>query len=214
MRRIIVFTLIVSTVLLTACASSAVSTSMNTTSNELPTVTQLALGSLKLDDTDYAITAEQATELLPMWQVYKELINSDTAAQEEINALISQIQATMLQEQLQAISDMELTEDDISVAMQGANTNTSTSQSSSNITVSNGGGNGGGMPAGGPPDGGGIPPDMSGGMPSDFGGTGGPSNMSAGGTQNSQTGSTQSTAKVSTALVEALIQSLKQKTAA
>ena len=210
MRRILLSTLIVSTILLTGCVSSAAGTSTSATMGELPTVIELALGSLKLDETDYAIDAEQAAELLPMWQVYKELINSDTAAQEEIDALISQIQEAMSTEQLQAISDMELTEEDISAVMQGVNTNTSALQNSSNIIVPNGGG----MPVGGPPDSGGVSLDMPGGMPSDFGGTGAPSNLNAGGTGNTQTGSTQVALNVPTALVETLIQSLEQKAAA
>jgi len=181
---------------------------------EMPAATQLALGSLKLDDTDYAITTKQATDLLPMWQVYVELLSSDTAAQEEIDALTEQIQETMTSEQMQAISDMQLTQQDMFTAMQEANTFASTSQSSSNIIVPSGSSSNGEMPAGGPPDGGGVPPDMSGGIPSDFGGVA--PDMSAGGTpQDVQTGTGQASVVrgVPTPLVQLLIESLQQKIA-
>ena len=212
MKKLFTPTLIVLTILLTACGASATDTPANTTTNDLPTATQLALGSLKLEDTEYAITAKQATELLPMWQVYKELINSDTAAQAEIDALTEQIQETMTSEQMQAISDMQLTQQDMLTAMQEANTFTSTSQSDSNVSVPSG--SSGGMPTGGPPDGGGVPPDMSGGMPSDFGGIA--PDMNAGGIpQNAQTGTGQASAvsSVPTPLVQMLIESLQQKSA-
>jgi len=201
-------------ILLTACGSSATNTPMNAANSEIPTATQLVLGSLKLEETDYAITAEQATELLPMWQVYAELLSSDTAAQEEIDALTEQIQESMTSEQMQAITDMQLTQQDMFTAMQSANTTTSNSQSSSSVTVPSSGGRGGGMPAGGPPDGGGgAPPDMGGGMPSDFGGAA--PDMSAGGTQNAQAGSSQArAASVPTPLIQMLIESLQQKIAA
>lgn len=214
MKKLFIPTLIVLAILLTACSSSATSTPINATNGNLPTATQLVLGSLKLENTDYAITAEQATELLPMWQVYEQLLGSDTAAQEEIDALTEQIQETMTANQMQTINDMQLTQQDMFTAMQGADTVTSTSQSSSNITVPSSGG-GGGMPAGGPSDGGGgAPPDMSGGgMPSDFGGAA--PDMSTGSTQNTQTTSSQTqTTSVPTALVQLLIQTLQQKVAA
>ena len=212
MKRCFVPTLIVLTVLLTACGASATDTPANTTTNELPIATQLVIGSIKLDDTEYTITKEQANELLPMWQVYKELINSDTAAQAEIDALTEQIQESMTSEQMQAITDMQLTQQDMLTAMQKANTFTSTSQNDSNVTIPSG--SGGGMPAGGPPDGGGVPPDMSGGIPSDFGGVA--PDMSTGGTpQNTQTGKGQASAvsNVPTPLVQMLIESLQQKIA-
>jgi len=210
MKKLFIPALIVLAVLLTACGSSATNTPMNATNGEISTATQLVLGSLKLEETEYAITAEQATELLPMWQVYAELLSSDTAAQEEIDALTEQIQETMTAEQMQAITDMQLTQQDMFTAMQGATTFTSTSQSSSNVTVPSGSG----MPAGGPPDGGGVPPDMGGGMPSDFGGV--QSNVSAGGTQNAQTGSGQTrvVSDIPTPLIQMLIESLQQKIAA
>lgn len=212
MKRLFTPSLIVLAILLTACGSSVTNTPMNATNSDMPTATQLALGSLKLDETDNAITAEQAVDLLPMWQVYEELLNSDTAAQEEIDALTEQIQETMTSEQMQAITDMQLTQQDMITAMQGANTFTSSSQSSNNVTVPS---SNGGMPTGGPPDGSnGAPSDMGGGLPSDFGGVA--PDTSAGGSQNTQTGSGQArgVSGVPIPLIQMVIESLQQKIAA
>ena len=69
------FTLILSIpliLILTACGSSNAAnpgsaTQNGTAAGELPATTQIALGTLKLDDTDNAITKEQAAKLLPLW---------------------------------------------------------------------------------------------------------------------------------------------------
>jgi hypothetical protein len=204
MKKYLPSILLVFAIALTACSASADNTQAD---NGTLSETQLALGSLKLDETEYAITAEQANELLPMWQVYDELINSDTAAQAEIDGLVEQIEETLTAEQVQAITDMGLTQQDVFTAMQGVNVTSSTSQSTTSVTVPSGGG----MQAGGPPDGGGAPPDMGGGMSP----AGAPSDAGTGQTQNAQTGSGQARlASVPSALVQALIQSLEQKIAA
>lgn len=72
---------------------------------------QLAIGTVQLDDTDLAVDADQAAELLPLWQAFQSLSNSDTTATAELQAVLKQIQATMTVEQIAAIADMQLTED-------------------------------------------------------------------------------------------------------
>jgi hypothetical protein len=84
-------------------------TSSGNTTGELSLPTQLLIGSLKLEGTDLAVDAQQASELLPLWQAYNELTTSETAAQAEIDAVVTQIQETMTPQQLQAITDMKLT---------------------------------------------------------------------------------------------------------
>jgi hypothetical protein len=81
---------------------------------ETPLETQLMIGTVKLDETDYAVDAEQASELLPFWKALRSLGESETAAQAEIDAVISQIQDTMTSEQMDAIEAMELTMQDMS----------------------------------------------------------------------------------------------------
>lgn len=160
--------LILLTLTLTACGAST-STSTGAASQTDPSAqtlsgpTLLLIGSLKLDGTAQAITSAQAAELLPLWQVYSELTNSDTAAQEEKDALVQQIEETMTAEQMQAIQAMNLTPQDSFSLMQEMGLGRgsgSTSSSGSSTTSQSGGaafGGGGGMPAGGPP------PDMGGG---------------------------------------------------
>jgi hypothetical protein len=88
--------------------------------NALPVESQLILGTLLLEDTDQAVGAEQSAELLPLWQLQKELSTSDTASTEEKDALIEQIQETMTQDQIQAIAGMKLTQADVFSYMQTA----------------------------------------------------------------------------------------------
>lgn len=92
----------------------------------LPVVSQLILGSLKLDADaaaegaaqNLAIDKDEAGKLLPLWQAYQSLSNSDNTAQAEMDALVSQIQDTMRPEQVQAIAAMQLTANSIGEVLQ------------------------------------------------------------------------------------------------
>ena len=75
----------------------------------LPAQTQLLIGTFKLENTDIAVDAEQATELLPLWKAYRSLSGSDSASSLELEALVDQIQETMTPEQVQATAEMHLT---------------------------------------------------------------------------------------------------------
>jgi hypothetical protein len=79
------------------------------------------VGTLQLEGTEQAVTSEQAQELLPMWQVYQDISNSSTAAQSEIDGLVEQIQETMSAGQMQAITVMNLTQQDVSATIQAQN---------------------------------------------------------------------------------------------
>ena len=70
---------------------------------------QLLLGTVALEDTAQAISADQAKQLLPLWQGLLILTGSGTTAQEEIDALLKQIESTYSPAQLQAIGEMRLT---------------------------------------------------------------------------------------------------------
>jgi hypothetical protein len=76
---------------------------------ETPLEMQLMLGTVKLDETEYPIDAEQAAALLPLWQALRSLASSDTTAQAEMDAVIASIQDGMTAEQMAAIEAMELT---------------------------------------------------------------------------------------------------------
>ena len=75
---------------------------------------QLIVGTLMLEETDYAVTAEQAQELLGLWQMFRAIREGDSPASvEEINATLDMIMAAMTPEQLGAIKAMQLTQDDV-----------------------------------------------------------------------------------------------------
>lgn len=79
----------------------------------LPVESQLAFGTLQLESTDQAITADQATALLPLWQALVALRDSGTAADVELAAVASQIEANMTPAQLGIIAALQLTEDSL-----------------------------------------------------------------------------------------------------
>jgi hypothetical protein len=75
---------------------------------------QLALGTLLLEETDQFLTPEQARGLLPLWQAPQ----GGVTAEAEVNAVTAGIKQAMTPEQLAAIADMALTEDDAQAWMQ------------------------------------------------------------------------------------------------
>ncbi len=75
---------------------------------------QLLFGTIWLESTDQSITPEQAADLLPLWKAYRSLVNSDTAAQAELDAVISQIEGILNAEQILIIEAEEITPEDFS----------------------------------------------------------------------------------------------------
>jgi hypothetical protein len=209
--------LLILTLILTACSGGAAnaagpgsSTQSGPAAGELSTSMQVAIGTLKLDETENAVTAEQAAELLPLWQTLNVLYNSDTAATEEIDALITQIGETMTDKQTAAILAMNLTRQDMMSVMQSQGMALGSAQSgntrSGNSTTGNGGnfGPGGGFAGGPPPDGGGFPD--------------GAPNFQGQGTRSQSSDTTDNTNlptvnlnRIPTPLVQAVIDYLKEK---
>jgi hypothetical protein len=74
---------------------------------------QLALGTMRLEGTPDAVTAEQAGRLLPLWQALKTLSASTTSAPEETEALQTQIVASLSEAQVAAIASLQLTNADL-----------------------------------------------------------------------------------------------------
>ena len=70
--------------------------------------TNLMMATFQLESTEHEITAEQAAELLPLWKVYQNLIESDTAAEAEREALINQIAGVMTDEQMAYLDSDEI----------------------------------------------------------------------------------------------------------
>jgi hypothetical protein len=127
MKKNIIALLIITGILLTACGSAGVEVNSIPISDvpqggrnaeETPLSTTLAVGTLKLEETNFAVDSDQASNLLPLWQVLRSLTESDSAAQEEITAIVKQIQETMTPDQLQAINNMNLTGENLFTVMQ------------------------------------------------------------------------------------------------
>jgi hypothetical protein len=70
---------------------------------------QLALGTLELEETEHAVTPEQAKTLLPLWQA----LQGGVTAQDEIGAVLRGIEGAMTEGQLATIARMQLTQDDM-----------------------------------------------------------------------------------------------------
>lgn len=110
--------------MLTACGSNDTDATTDSSSDststtfEMSTETKLLIGILKLDGTEQEVDAEQAAELLPLWQLYQSLSTSDTAAQEEIDSVVKSIEKAMSIDQLDTIEAMDLNPKDMFTIMQ------------------------------------------------------------------------------------------------
>ena len=177
-KNIFIILIMISTILLAACGSTGTETDPNSipavqpqngTTFEMPLSTKLAIGTLKLDETEFAIASDQASDLLPLWQVLLTLTTSDASAQQEINAIVEQIQETLTSEQLQAIEEMSLNNESIFTTMQELGLIQQQVNASGTLQPRGNFPGGGGFPGGGPP--GGSP--GGGGGQGGFGGEGG-----------------------------------------
>ncbi|MBC8508776.1 MAG: hypothetical protein ISR58_15705 [Anaerolineales bacterium] len=114
-KTIFTLTLLTFVLILAACGSSTSEVGSNENDNQeftLPLDMQLLIGTVKLDESENAIDAEQAAELLPLWKALRSLSESETAASAEVEALVNQIQDSMTSEQIEAIEAMELSMSD------------------------------------------------------------------------------------------------------
>jgi len=207
MNKITLTIMLVLTLILTACGTQG-GTTGSPTAEALPASAKLILGTFKLEGTENAVTAEQAAELLPLWQVYQSLTASDTAAQTEIDALVQQLQETMTSSQVKSIDAMNLTQNDVMTVMAEQNIVEAASQQGTTTTVNVSGG----APQGGPADGGMPPADIGAGADPMMGGGAAPVTTSSGSTSSTTTQSTGS-AGIPSALLDALIQLLQGKAA-
>lgn len=118
MKKILIITLLPLALLLTACGNTASESSAPQSSDESQEFSMrpemaLMIGTVKLDETEHAIDATQAAELLPLWKALRSLSESETTATTEVEAIINQINETMTTEQMNAIAAMELTLEDM-----------------------------------------------------------------------------------------------------
>lgn len=112
--------LLIVAIIITACGSAAEEVADATTSvageylsteyaDAASLRNQLAYGTLQLANTGDAVTAEQATALVPLWQAIVLLNGDETSANEELTAVQDQIAETLSEAQLQAIAKMQIT---------------------------------------------------------------------------------------------------------
>jgi hypothetical protein len=171
-KRIATSILLVSLASLSACSSlsitnlesSLASVVANQTSGSSDSSTQnkLGIGILLLEDTDQAVTADQANTLLPLWKAIRSLTNDDTTSAAEISALYNQIQETLTAEQVKEIQQLTWTQEDLAAIQQryGAQIKSNYPGNSETVKLqSSGSSSGSGMPGGGMPG-----DDMGGGM--------------------------------------------------
>jgi hypothetical protein len=154
-KRIISFTLFsILALVLTACGASAAASQSNSPSGSLagtgspdqsnpapinvtppagPSALQLAAGIIKLDGTSDAVTAQEAGQLLPLWQSLQQLENGptpqagaqgtpgprfDPANMQQVGAQVVLIENAMTPAQIQAITAMNLSRQDIFTTLQ------------------------------------------------------------------------------------------------
>ena len=143
---------------------------------------KMGIGILKLEGTDNAVTAQQAKDLLPLWQALKSMQTSNNASVDEIKAVFSQMKDTLTPGQVTAIQGLTWTQADMTAIMQqygigngfgGQNGTASPAQQQTRAAARANGG--GGFPGGGGPGG------PGGGGQGGFGGNGGNGGTSSGG---------------------------------
>jgi hypothetical protein len=218
MRRTILFMMLLG-LALAACSTSSSAQAGLPGRGELQPLAELLIGTLKLEGTEQSVTQVQAAQLLPLWEVYQELITSERAAQAEIDGLTDQIGEAMTADQRQAIAEMNLAQQDMLSVMRdqglgfggrGAQGRAGTSGQGTDGGFFVGGMPGGGeMPPGGAALGGGstMPGEGFGGGAAAIGGTQTPNDRAAQG----QVGTDMKS--VPQPLLEAVIQYLQDKAA-
>ncbi len=150
MKKIITGTILsILALIITACGAAANSSQSsstggspasnsapsNSSSTGSPSALQIAAGMLKLDGTSKAVTAQEAAKLLPLWQSLQQIEGTaapfggsqstpgaqpNTALQQQIGAQVTSIQDTMAPGQIQAITAMNLSRQDIFTIFQQA----------------------------------------------------------------------------------------------
>jgi hypothetical protein len=82
-----------------------------------PIEQKLAMGTLKLEGTDLAVTAEQAQALLPLWKAVKAFSASENVSTDEVNAVYTQIQEAMSEAQLASIKELSISPEEMQALM-------------------------------------------------------------------------------------------------
>lgn len=194
----------------TAQNSANPGTDTDPAARTLPPLSKVAVGIFRLEGTPQAVTAGQAAQLLPLWEVYSTLSQSETAAPQEVEALAKQMQDSMTADQTGAIEALNLTQQDVFALMQEQGLMADAPQASGTRTAGGGQQFTGGFPAGGPPDGGGGGgPQFSGGFPD--GRRQGGATTSGTPSADGRTGARAAMDRIPAPLIQAVIDLLKER---
>lgn len=204
--KLLVFGLLI--ILLTACSAlptSVTALPSQTSASSSSTITlqdKLGIGIIKLEDTTHALTAEQASDLLPLWKAIKSLSDDSTTASAEMIALYDQVQEGLTSEQVAEIDQLVVDQTVMSEMVQQYGTQTAKTDGEDTSSSSS---QGGGMM---PPDGGGAP--MGGGEGAMMAG------VQTSGSQTTQSGQTGtvSISSINVTLADSIIKILQAKIAA
>lgn len=196
------------TVIGTAC-SQVLFTNTGSSTQSLSQAGQLLVGTMKLEGTKNAMDAQEAASLLPLWQAYRQLSQSNTTAQAEVTAVVSQIQSSMTSNQIQAIKTMNLRPQDLTNATNSLGEVSSALRSTSSA-ASGGNTSGSGISAGGDPQSvGGGPVPGGDALSGSLSGTG--TSLSSSTPTSTQQATTVGSNGISTSLVTALIELLQKR---
>ncbi len=78
---------------------------------------RLAPGILSLEGTNLAVTAQQAKQLLPLWQQVQTLDTSSTTQASDYTTVYQQIESTLTTDQINAIQSMSVNQSDLQALM-------------------------------------------------------------------------------------------------
>ena len=119
-RITIIVVLVIVAIAAAACVSQQASSDAPsaTAAGELPELTRLVMGVVSLEETDIAVSAEQADSLLPLFKMVRALAESDSVAEVELEAVTGQISDSLTEAQIASIDAMDLSMADMSVTME------------------------------------------------------------------------------------------------
>jgi hypothetical protein len=116
--------------------------------NAISPAQQLILGTMNLQD-NLAVTPDEAAQLVPLWEAYQTLATSNTAAPQELQATLVQVEQAMTPDQVQAIVNMKLTRQDMGAILQQQGITFGARGTGTPRAFGGGGGGFGGGPGGG-----------------------------------------------------------------
>jgi hypothetical protein len=211
MKKWMFISLVISLVLVLTACSSTQNSAVASASTSLSLEGQLLVGTLKLESTTSAVSTDQANQLLPLWETMASLASSGTAASQEIDSVVSQIQSSMTSQQISSITAMKLNQQNLASASAeaGAASTTSGSAATTNTSLAQSQRGAGAAGAGNPGEG--NPPSGAGGDLSALTGAQPAGQAQSSTTQVANSTSTGMTNQVPVALINTLVELLKKK---